>query len=120
AGAADHDVDLGDAQVLGLAGRVGRRELGRVGGALLRALVADRTGGRPRDGVAVDVGDRDDGVVVRSVDERLALGEATSDALLGGLGWLSHLSVPHFFGAFFLPATVRRGPLRVRAFVFVD
>src|SRR5690606_2422822 len=60
AGAADHDVDLGDAQVLGLAGRVGRRELGRVGGALLRALVADRTGGRPRDGVAVDVGDRDD------------------------------------------------------------
>src|SRR5690606_1555257 len=33
---------------------------------------------------------------------------------------LAMLHQPHFFGAFFLPATVRRGPLRVRAFVFVD
>src|SRR5690606_39095982 len=90
-GAADDDVHLRDAHVLGLAGGVGGGQLRSVRRALLRALVADGTGRGPGDGVAVHVGDGDDGVVVGSVDERLAFGEAALDPLLGGLGGFGHV-----------------------------
>src|SRR5690606_17525528 len=92
AGRADDDVHLRDAHVLGLARRVGGGELGGVRGALLGALVADRAGRGPGHRVAVHVGDRDDRVVVRGVDERLAFREVTLDALLRGLGVATSLS----------------------------
>src|SRR5690554_4402807 len=121
-GSADDDVHLRDAHVLGLAGGVRGRELRGVGRALLGALVADGAGGGPGDGVAAHVRDRDDGVVVGSVDERLAFGDLAPDSLLARLGgWgLGHDSGAYFLKTFFLPATVRRGPLRVRALVLVD
>ena len=56
------------AAVAGVLGRDLRRERGR----LARTLEACATGGRPRQGIALAVGDRHDGVVERSVNVRNA------------------------------------------------
>src|SRR5207245_8172277 len=97
-------------------GRHLRRERRR----LARALEAHLAGARPGDHVAHRVGDRDDRVVERALDVRVAV----SDVLLLLAAYLlgrrllrcgSH----YFLPAFFLPATVFFGPLRVRALVWV-
>src|SRR5207302_9555605 len=81
---------------------------------LAAALEALRSGRAPRDDVAVDVADRDDRVVERALDvsltrdDVLALAAASADDLL-----LRHF--PAF--TFFLPATARLGPRRLRALV---
>src|SRR5438105_6382955 len=93
------------------------RDLGREGRRLATALETLRARTAPRDDVPVDVADRDDGVVERaldvslSVDDVLALAPAGPDDLL----LLGHL--PAF--TFFLPATARLGPRRLRALVRV-
>src|SRR5215510_1385922 len=99
---------------------LGRGLRGRLGGErrrLAAALEALRSRGAPGDHVAVDVADRDDRVVERaldvslSVDHVLALAAPRSNDLLLG----------HYFPAltFFLPATARFGPRRLRALVRV-
>src|SRR5690606_11219662 len=118
--ALDEDVDLLHAVLLRLArGRLGG-ELRGVGRRLARALEADGSRGGPADDGARGVGDGDD----RVVERRLDVGLAHRDVLLllaarlarrgGGLR-----SSHYFLPAFFLPATVRFGPLRVRALVLV-
>src|SRR5690606_1570369 len=114
----DEDVDLLHAVLLRLArGRLGG-ELRGVGGRLARALEAHGARRGPADDSARGVGDGDD----RVVERRLDVGLAHRDVLLllaarlarGGLR-----SSHYFLPAFFLPATVRFGPLRVRALVLV-
>src|SRR5690606_34540386 len=127
--ALDEHVDLLDTVLLGLAGSGLRGHAGGVRGGLARALEAHAARGRPADDGARRVGDRDD----RVVERRLDVGVAQRDVLLllatrlarGGLG-LCHLcsllnlrARDYLRPAFFLPATVRLGPLRVRAFVLV-
>jgi hypothetical protein len=92
--------------------------------ALARAAEAQRTGAGPGDGVAFQVGDSDDGVVEGRLDMHDPI---VDDALfllfeaflLARFCWcFRHNYV--FAAAFFLFATVpRRGPLRVRALVWV-
>src|SRR5262245_66168956 len=74
---------------------VGRGELRRERRALARALESDAPGRRPREDVALGVGDRDDRVVERGVDRRHPVRDVLlfllggADALtLGGLGAL--------------------------------
>src|SRR3954471_18525026 len=113
---------------------------------LAGALEADGAGGGPRDHRPGRVGDGDDGVVERALDVSLALDDVLLlfTAHLLGAGGLA-ASGRHVFLtpktkaglversvtravpvgrarghlAFFLPATVRLGPLRVRALVLV-
>src|SRR5258708_3782020 len=92
-------------------------DLSSVRSRLAAALEALRPGGAPRDDVTVDVADRDDRVVERALDVGL-----TGDNVLA-------LSAPraydfllcHYLPAltFFLPATARFGPRRLRALVRV-
>src|SRR3954465_11323489 len=103
------------ADAAGLRGhpRGGRRRLAG-------ALEAHLAGARPGDHVAQRVGDRDDRVVERALDVRVPM----SDVLLllaAHLlrGRLLRCARHYFFPTFFLPATVLRGPLRVRALVWV-
>src|SRR5580658_9943895 len=113
AGAGTGDVHLQGAHaVLGrlLAG-VLRGHLGRVRRRLARALEAHRPGARPRDGVALRVGDGDRGVVERGVHVRHARGDVLALALFDAGRFLGHASY------FFLPAIGFAGPLRVRALV---
>src|SRR5438105_148612 len=117
AGSAHEDLDRPHAVLERLLrGGLGR-DLGREGSRLAAALETLRAGAAPRDDVSVDVADRDDGVVERaldvslSVDDVLALAPAGPDDLL----LLGHL--PAF--TFFLPATARLGPRRLRALVRV-
>src|SRR3954454_16926980 len=84
------------------------------------ALEAHLAGARPGDHVAQRVGDRDDRVVERALD----VGVPVSDVLLLFAahllrGRLLRCARHYFFPTFFLPATVLRGPLRVRALVWV-
>src|SRR3954452_6911019 len=137
--ALDEDVDLLHAVLLRLARAVLRGHLGGERRGLARALEADVTGGGPRDHVALRVGDRDDRVVERRLDVRLAVrdvllllapdlldpgagaglgGHLLLQAEVVGDGCLRGASRHYFFG-FFLPATVFFGPLRVRALVCV-
>ena len=74
AGALDEHVDLLDAVLLRLAGRVLGGELGGEGRRLARALEADVAGGRPCEDATGRVGDRDDRVVERALDVGLAQG----------------------------------------------
>ena len=87
-------------------------------GALARPLEADAAGRRPRDDVALGVGDRDDRVVERALDVNDTDGDVLALALAGAApAWLR---LRHYFlTAFFLLATVFFGPLRVRALVWV-
>src|SRR5690606_1020703 len=61
-------------------------ELRREGRRLARALEAARPGARPRHGVAVHVGDRDDGVVERRLNAGDARRDVLPDLLLARLG----------------------------------
>src|SRR4051812_32021303 len=95
AGALDEHVDLAHAVLGGLAGGVLGSHLRRERRGLTRALEADVAAGRPADHVAVRVGDRDDGVVERALDVRVAVRDVllflAPDLLyagaLTGLGW---------------------------------
>src|SRR4029453_3017784 len=121
AGALDEDVDLLHAVLLRLAGGRLGGELRGERGRLARTLEADATGGGPADHGTVRVGDRHDGVVERRLDVGLAHG----DVLLFLLARLasSRLGCCHVKNlldlatsgylrpGFFLPATVRFGPL---------
>src|SRR3954465_14013529 len=112
------DLDLLHALLDALArGRVGRH-LGGERRGLARALETGAAGGLPRDHVALAVGERDDRVVERRLDVRLADGDVLLDLAAAALR--SAGSRHYFLPAFFLPATCMRfGPLRVRALVFV-
>src|SRR4051794_25053440 len=68
-------VDLLDAVLLRLAGGVLGGHLRSERGRLARALEADVAGARPRDHVALGVGDRHDRVVERALDVSLAVGD---------------------------------------------
>src|SRR4051812_5900847 len=137
-GALDEDVDLLHAVVHRTTpGGLGSH-LGGVRRGLARALEADGAGRGPRDHRTGRVGDRDDRVVERALDVGFALGDVLlllAAHLLGAgrgaaLGRHSVLLVLEAWDrdgtedavrhlAFFLPATVRFGPLRVRALVLV-
>src|SRR6266545_2235346 len=123
AGALDEHVDLADAVLLGPPGGLLGRELRGERGRLARALEADVARRRPRDRVALGVGDGHDRVVEARLDVGMGVGDVLLLApprLLGSalLRWqVSRL--PYFLVAFFLPATVFFGPLRVRALVWV-
>src|SRR5690606_10113192 len=113
----DVDVDLLHAVFHGLTtGGLG----GHAGGVRRRlagALESDGAAGGPRDHRAAGVGDRDVRVVERALDVGLALNDVLLllAAHLLGAGALGGHRLPHFF----FPATVRLGPLRVRALVLV-
>src|SRR5690606_16765305 len=97
----------------GLAGLLGgdlRGERGR----LARTAETRAARSRPRQRIALAIGDGDDGVVERSVDVGDAVGDDSLDLLLGlGSSWLGHgLYIPYCLIAL-------RGPLRVRALVRV-
>src|SRR3954453_10045374 len=120
AGTLHEHVDLAHAVLLGAArGGLGghlRGERRRLAGALEPHLA----GARPGDHVAQRVGDRDDRVVERALD----VGVPVSDVLLPLAAYLLRgrallCGRHYFFPAFFLPATVFFGPLRVRALVWV-
>src|SRR5579875_1205099 len=116
----DEDVDLLQAVLLRLAGGALGGHLRRERRRLSRALEADVAGARPGDHVALRVGDRDDRVVEGALDVRLPEGDVL--ALLAPnllRGALAGRSRHYFLPAFFLPAIVFFGPLRVRALVFV-
>src|SRR5207253_2191465 len=68
----DEDLDLLEAMLHPLAGARVSGHLGCERRRLARALEAGRTGGLPRDHVALAVGQRDDRVVERRLDVRLA------------------------------------------------
>lgn len=122
--ALDEHVDLAHPVVLGLASGVLRGQLGRKRGRFPGTLEADVPRRCPGNDVALRVGDGHDRVVERALD----VGGAVRDVLLlppaGLLALLADVAGPFFAGgigylAFFLPAMVRLGPLRVRALVFV-
>src|SRR5690242_9748884 len=122
AGTLDEDVDLANAVFLRLAGGVLRRELRGERRRLARALEADVTGAGPRDHVPLRVGDRDDRVVERALDVRVPVGDVLlllAAHLLAATRGLARLRRHYFLPAFFFPATVFFGPLRVRALVCV-
>src|ERR687894_118716 len=112
------DLDLLHALLDALARRGVGRHLRGERRRLARALEAGAAGGLPRDDVALAVGERDDRVVERRLDVRLA----DRDVLLDlAAACARALGCGHYFlPAFFLPATCMRfGPLRVRALVLV-
>src|SRR5690606_22009244 len=91
-----------------------------VRGRLARPLEPGVARRRPRQHVPLLVGERDDRVVEAALDVHDAVADVLAlplagPATAGGLG-LRH---ENYFLAFFLPATVFFGPLRVRAFVWV-
>src|SRR6266576_4451150 len=68
------DLDLAHAVLHRTLGRAVGRQGRRVGRALAGALETGDAGGAPADDRAVEVGDRDDGVVERGLDVNLPLG----------------------------------------------
>src|SRR5215217_5927670 len=74
AGALDEHVDLADAVLLGPAGGLLGRQLGRERGRLARALEADIARRRPRDRVALGVGDGHERVVEAGLDVGVGVG----------------------------------------------
>src|SRR5215212_8639428 len=118
----DEDVDLLQTVLLGGAGGLLGGQLRGERRGLAGALEANVAGARPRQRVALEVGDGDDRVVERGLDVRLPVQDVLLLAPLGllRLGLRHTLSgLPYFFLTFFLPAMVFLGPLRVRAFVCV-
>ena len=116
--ALDLHLDAAQAVLHGGAGGLLGGHLGGERRALARALEADATRRRPRDDVALGVGDRHDRVVERALDVHDTDGDVLALALAGATpAWLR---LGHYFlTAFFLLATVFFGPLRVRALVCV-
>src|SRR5207302_5733167 len=76
----DEDLDLLQPVLHALAGTGVGGDLGGEGRRLARALEAGRTGGLPRDHVALVVGQRHDRVVERRLDVRLADRDVLLDA----------------------------------------
>ena len=93
----------------GLFGRLLRSERRR----FARALEPRITRGCPRHDVSAEVRERDDGVVERTLDVCHAVTDVLALLAAPAASRLIDLRT------FFLPATVLRGPLRVRAFVCV-
>src|SRR3954454_21127154 len=119
AGTLHEHVDLAHAVLLRAAGSGLGCHLRGERCRLARALEAHLAGARPGDHVAQRVGDRDDRVVERALD----VGVPVSDVLLLLAAYLLRgrallCGRHYFFPTFFLPATVLRGPLRVRALVW--
>ena len=115
------DVDLAHAVLHGPAGGGLGGHLRRERRRLARALEPDLSGRGPGDDGAGRVGDRDDRVVERALDVSVPVGDVLlllAADLLGGRGG-ALLGGHYLRPAFFLPATVRLGPLRVRALVLV-
>src|SRR3954471_15521713 len=125
--ALDEHVDLAHAVLHspasgGLGGQL-HGERSRLAGALEAHLAR----GGPGDDSTGRVGDRHDGVVEGALDVRLPVGDVLAflapDLLDCGpcacLRWHKSVRSHYFRPGFFLPATVRFGPLRVRAFVRV-
>src|SRR5439155_732827 len=98
----------------GALGRVAALALQVQLGALAAAKAADRA---PGDDVAVDVGDGDDRVVERALDVSLPLDHVLALAAARANDLLLGHYLPAF--TFFLPATARLGPRRLRALVRV-
>src|SRR5688500_12390592 len=119
AGALDEDVDLAHAVLHRPAGGRLGSHLRRERGGLARALEADLAGGGPRDHGAGGVRDRDDGVVERALDVSVPVGDVLLLLAAHLLGASGTSLGRHYLPTFFLPATVRLGPLRVRALVLV-
>src|SRR3954470_3558555 len=138
AGTRTLDADVERAHADGLRGVAGvqRRLRRRERRALARALEADPAGARPRDDVALGVGDRHGRVVERRVDVRQpVVHDALLAALLEGLLALAGgafllfffreagvggcFSLRHGQITFFFAIAPLRGPLRVRALVLV-
>src|SRR3954451_22996916 len=84
--ALDEDLDLLHALLDALARGGVRRHLRSEGGRLARAVEAGAAGGLPRDHVAFAVGQRDDRVVERSLDVRLADRDVLLDLAAAALG----------------------------------
>jgi len=78
------NVNLHSAQteVVGNLGAVLGHHLGRVGGVLLGTSVTHLTSGRPRDNLAVVVGEGNDHVVEGGIDKRFTRGLDSNDSLL--------------------------------------
>src|SRR6185437_7982873 len=119
-------IQCAQAVIAGEAGGGGSRLLSREGRALARPAEPQRSGAFPAQRVAHLVGDGDDGVVERGLNVRNSVGHILALALLellvfGGLAGLGFGFCHYVFAvAFFLPAIVPlRGPLRVRALVWV-
>ena len=128
AGAGDAHIDRTQTVVASCIGCTDRRLLRRKRGSLAGAAEAERAGGLPAERVALLVGDGDDGVVEARLDENEPKWNVLPFPLLELLV-LARVLAPAalfcvfamgYFVAFFLPATVPlRGPLRVRALVWV-
>src|SRR5215203_1930481 len=84
--ALDEDVDLADAVLLGPAGGLLGRQLGRERGRLARALEPDVARRRPRDRVALGVGDGHDRVVEAGLDVGMGVRDVLLLATPGLLG----------------------------------
>ena len=127
AGALDEHVDLAHAVLHGPARSGLGGQLGGERSRLAGALEAHLARGGPGDDRTGRVGDRHDGVVEGALDVRLPVGDVLAflapDLLDGGpsacLRWHKSVRSYYFRPGFFLPATVRFGPLRVRALVRV-
>src|SRR3954464_3316369 len=113
------DVDLAHAVLHGAAGSSLGGHLGSERGGLARTLEADLAGRGPRDHGARGVRDRDDRVVERALDVSVPVGDVLLLLAADLLGARSPCLGRHYLPTFFLPATVLRGPFRVRAFVWV-
>src|SRR5580700_662591 len=116
-GTLHEDVDTAHTVLHGDLGRLLSRQLGGEGRALPAAFESDIAGRGPRDHVPLGVGDGDDGVVERTLDVGDTHGHVLAFALSGTT--TAGLGLGHYLRTFFLPATVRLGPLRVRALVRV-
>src|SRR6476661_9756698 len=117
--ALDEDVDLAHAVLHGTTrGGLGSHLRGERGG-LARALEADLAGGGPGNHGTRGVGDRDDRVVERALDVSVPVGNVLLLLAAHLLGASGTSLGRHYLPTFFLPATVRFGPLRVRALVLV-
>ena len=123
-------VHTAHAVIARLVGGVGGSLLRRKRRTLARSAEAQRTRTLPRHRIAVRIGDGDDGVVEGSLNMHQPVGDVLALLLLELLPLLPFLSAAAepaalamdyvFPAAFFLFATVPlRGPLRVRALVWV-
>src|SRR3569623_1892695 len=87
------------------------------GRALARTLETASTGGRPRQGVALTIGDGDDGVVEGRLDMRHRVNHIFLHTLTRARSRFCHSSkFPVIYCSVDYLRTARRGPLRGRAF----
>src|SRR5207248_7755985 len=110
-------IDLAHAVLHGPSGALLGSQLGGERCRLAGALEPDVAGRRPRQDVALHVGDGHDGVVEGALDVRDPVGHVL--AFAPPRATASRLRLRHYFLTFFFPATVFLGPLRLRALVWV-